>query len=258
MTFKQRDHLMTQGILTGCDERHEWMLKWWWSHYSACNNYPVVFCDFGMSKSARIWCASKGTVLSSDLPENFITPKDQIDSKLLTLWEPLYKNATWSTRKAWFHKPFIFPQTPFDETIWIDLDAQVKKPLFPFFNALKRSEAGLALCKDTPRGYLLRLYLGLLFYNESAYQAGVIAYKKDSPVIHKLLENCKKYNHLFFSDQDILNRTIHEEKFNVYELSTYYNYIPGYPDFSYPDPLIVHYATAVGKDQIFKRLGAAP
>lgn len=249
---------MKQGILTGCDETHEWMLKWWWSHYSAHNTYPLVFCDFGMTKSARNWCETKGTVLSLDLPEDFIAPREAINPTLLKRWEPLYKNASWSARKAWFHKPFVIPHTPFEETIWIDLDAQVKKPLAPFFTALQKSEDGFALCKDTPQGYFLRLYLGLLHPKESAYQAGVIAFRKDSPVIQKWLENCKKYNTLFFSDQDILNRTIHEEQYNIYELSTYYNYIPGYPEFSYPDPLIVHYATNIGKDQIFKKLGVPP
>lgn len=244
---------MNQGILTGCDETHEWMLKWWWSHYSEHNNYPVVFCDFGMSKSARLWCESKGTVLSLDLPGDFITPQKQIDTSLLKRWQPLYKNATWNARKAWFHKPFVFPHSPFDETIWIDLDAQVKKPLAPFFDVLKNSNDGFALCKDTPLGFFLRLELGLLLPRESAYQAGVVAYTKNSPVTHKWLENCKAFNHLFFSDQDVLNRTIHEEDYDIYELSTYFNYIPGYPEFSYKDPLIIHYATTVGKEQILKK-----
>lgn len=244
----------TQGILTGFDERHEWMLKWWWTHYSKHNNYPVAFCDFGMTKSARMWCASKGTLLTLNLPENFITSEKEVDTKLRALWKPLYKGATWNARQAWFHKPFALRQTPFDETIWIDLDAQVKKPLLPLFEAVKKSDVGFALCKDTPRGYFLRLHLGLLLPRESTYQAGVISYTKDSPVMHQWLQDSQAFNSLFFSDQDILNRAIHKKQFNIYELSTYYNYIPGYPEFSYPDPLIVHYATNAGKDQIFKKI----
>lgn len=177
MSLHQSKNVM-QGIFTGCDETHEWMLKWWWSHYSAHNSYPVVFCDLGMSKSARLWCETKGTVLALEFPKDYITPREQIDPHLLKKWEPLYKNATWGARKAWFHKPFVFPHTPFDETIWIDLDAQVKKPLAPLFDTLQKADDGLALCKDTPLRFLLRLELRLLLPKESAYQAGVIAYTK--------------------------------------------------------------------------------
>jgi len=41
------------GLITGCDETHEWMLPTWWKHYSKRNSSPVSFIDFGMSKSAK-------------------------------------------------------------------------------------------------------------------------------------------------------------------------------------------------------------
>jgi len=244
-----------RGILTGCDKRHEWMLKWWWTHYSRYNTYPVVFCDFGMTKSARTWCASKGQIFVSDLSDRWIAADDQIDSRLLKIWEILHSKGSRQFRKTWFSKPFVCSHTPFDQTIWIDLDAQVKKPLAPFFIALKKSSEGFALCRDTPRGYYLRLYLGILKQCESAYQAGVFVYAKNSPVIKKWQDNCKERNHLFFSDQDVLNRTIQEERFNVYELSSDYNYIPGYIDLLDSDPLIIHYVTPIGKTSILKKIG---
>ncbi len=244
-----------RGVLTGCDERHEWMLKWWWENYSRHNSYPVVFCDFGMTKSAQMWCASKGEVLSADTDEPVITLNEKIDPRLLTIWETIHNKSALHFRKIWFCKPFFCSSTPFDQTIWIDLDGQVKKPLSPFFTALEKAPEGFALCKDTPRGYYLRLYLGILKHRESAYQAGIFVYAKNSPVLKKWKDNCKKRNHLFFSDQDVLNRTIQEEQFNIYELSTDYNYIPGYITFANPDPLIVHYATPPGKIGILKQLG---
>ncbi len=66
---------MTKGILIGCDQNQEWMLEWWWAHYSRHNCYPVAFVDFGMSQEAKKWCQSKGHWISLDAPKNFVFPK---------------------------------------------------------------------------------------------------------------------------------------------------------------------------------------
>ncbi len=65
------------GILTGCDQNQEWMLKWWWENYTACNQFPVTFVDFGMTASAKKWCEKHGTVTSFALPDNFFPNKDR-------------------------------------------------------------------------------------------------------------------------------------------------------------------------------------
>ena len=66
------------GVLTGCDENHEWMLKWWWKHYTSSNTLPVTFLDFGMSKSAQIWCKKRGLVIPVNMEESALYSKEKL------------------------------------------------------------------------------------------------------------------------------------------------------------------------------------
>ena len=244
-----------QAVLTGCDQNQEWMLKWWWKNFSKCNNCPVIFCDFGMSKSARLWCETKGIVksLPSSHP-NFLNEDEKIPISLKKKWEKIYFNVDANIRNAWMKKPLFLPLSPYEQNLWIDLDCEIKKPLFLFFDILDQSGLSFAVAKDTPRGYLLRLELGFLKLNESAYQSGVFAFTKDSPVIKAWVENCLQRSHLFFSDQDALNRTIYENHFNIFELSPYFNLIPGYAQLFPCDPLIIHHVTLAGKKKLFRSM----
>ena len=76
-----------EGVLTGCDESHEWMLKLWWNYYSQTNTYPVTFCDFGMSKSARLWCEKRGDIITPKAPNTVPAPKKKVDLSLIQEWK---------------------------------------------------------------------------------------------------------------------------------------------------------------------------
>lgn len=67
-----------QGVITGCNQNHEWLLKGWWHHFSKHNTLPVAFVDFGMSASAKAWCEKKGQVISMDPNVSWITPKSKL------------------------------------------------------------------------------------------------------------------------------------------------------------------------------------
>jgi len=234
-----------QGILTGCDINHEWMLKWWWDHYTKCNDYPVAFCDFGMSKSARMWCETKGTLLTA--PKHFL--KEMSPSSKAN-WEDLHPDDIWSNRNIWFKKPLLLPHTPFKKSIWMDVDCEVKQPLSSLFEILTQND--FAVCQEVPRGIAVRREKGLLFPDENAYLTGVIAYKNTSPIIKKWVENCLKRNHEFFSEQDALNRTIYEENFSLKTLSSRFNYAPC-TDCQKPKNLVIyHHPFLIGKSHILQ------
>ncbi len=237
------------GIITGCDQAYEWMLKWWWSHYSKHNDYSVAFCDFGMSKSARIWCASKGTVITVSPPKNFIS---DVDPALKEKWKLLYPYDIWSNRLVWFSKPLFLLHTPFENTIWIDVDCEVKKNIAPLFKLLKKSPNGFVTCEDIPNGIRVRKENGFLLPGETAHSTGVMAYTKTSPIIKKWVENCLKRNHLFFSEQDALSRTIFEGNFEVTPLPRPFHYVP-YENSPTPDEIaIYHHPFFIGKNHILQ------
>jgi len=44
------------GVVVAANGTQEWLLKWWWDHYSKNSDFPVTFFDLGKSKSARNFC----------------------------------------------------------------------------------------------------------------------------------------------------------------------------------------------------------
>lgn len=210
---------VTQGILTGCDEKQEWMLKTWWEHYDASNFFPVTFIDFGMTKSARMWCEKRGQVLSISAPE--ITPKEKITPPLQHAWETYYSEKVWQARPHWFSKPFALLKTPYEKTIWIDLDTFVIRPIDILFTV-----PTLALAKEVNRAIKRGCKLKIFLTNEIIYNTGVISYKKEDSIIQRWAENCLTRNHQFIGDQEILSRMIYEENDTIHELSADFNWRP--------------------------------
>lgn len=227
---------MTRGILLGCDHNQEWMLRWWWSHYSRYNPYPVAFVDFGMSSEAKRWCQSKGHWITLDAPRDFIFPKSLISHELADEWERMYGKELWEGRKKWFYKPFALEQTPFDETIWVDLDCEITGPLSPLFQKI-HNHSRMALARDT-----------YAHADEERYNSGVIAYHKSSPLLPLWTELCFRQNDQFLGDQDALTFLIQNEQIEVAELPSKYNWVVR-EGINF-EAIILHWAGKWGKDVI--------
>ncbi len=226
---------MTKGVLVGCDQNQEWMLQWWWTHYSRHNPYPVAFIDLGMSKEAKKWCQSKGYWIRVDAPPDFVYPKSLISPELVEEWEQVYGPYLWHGREKWFYKPYALQQTPFDETIWVDLDCEITGPLAPLFQKIHlHSKMALALDIDTA--------------DDVVYNSGVIAYHRTSPLLSLWADLAFHQNDRFLGDQDILTHIIHHENIEVAELSSKYNWvIRSGINF---EAIILHWAGKWGKDVI--------
>jgi hypothetical protein len=225
---------MTKGVLVGCDQNQEWMLEWWWSHYSEHNCYPVAFVDFGMSPEAKKRCQNKGHWIALDAPRNFVFPKSLIAQELIEEWEKIYGKELWKGREKWFYKPFALQETPFDETIWVDLDCEIKGPLAPLFQKI-HTHSKMALARDHHS-------------DEEVYNSGVIAYHKTSPLLALWTELCYRHNDRFLGDQDALTHLIHQEHIEVAELPSKYNWV--IRDGINFEAIILHWAGKWGKDVI--------
>lgn len=212
-----------EGVLTGCNEHQEWMLKIWWHYYRQTNTHPVTFIDFGMTKSARAWCSEHGNVISVTLPHYIPAPQEKIDLERQQIWEQCYPKL-WTARKGWFLKPFAFLKTPYENTVWVDLDTLIIKPLTPLFEAAEKT--GIALVREVTRAVEKGLSLKLFLPDEDIYNSGVIAYRSGLPIMHKWAKKACEESHLFLGDQEILNRLIYEEKTPVFELPSVFNRRP--------------------------------
>jgi len=148
---------LRKGILVGCDASQTWLFPWWWKNYSAHNNHPVFFVDFEQ--------------ISLSVPK--------VENKE---WEAIYGPDLHDARKSWFKKPAALLLSPFEKTIWIDLDCEILAPIDPLF------DYNLAFARDCNGGY----------------NSGVIVYTKNSPLIQNWALTAQHSSHLYMGDQNML------------------------------------------------------
>lgn len=219
------DH--SKGVIVGSDQNQEWLLSWWWENYRKWNSYPVAFIDFGLSAKGKAWCQEKGIRIPLLMDDLFISDAEEISSPLTESWENKYGTQFWTSRKSWFKKPFACLKTPFQKTVWLDLDCEILRPLDSLFSYC---DGGIALAKD----------MGAPTYN-----SGVIPFQKDHPLLHEWARRSLDQNCFYRGDQDLLSAIIEEKRCSVPELPSIYNW-SGAHDL-HPDTVICHWVGDLGK-----------
>lgn len=136
------------GVMTGCDAKQEWLLPWWWTHYSSCNTLPVVFIDYGMSASVRNWCCERGRVVTVPFKGNIMHAK-----------------------------PLALLRSPFEKTLWVDADCEVCACVQPILDAVGAGVVGV--CHDpfhpTVAKSMDRRYIPV--------SSGTMVFHRDDPTI---------------------------------------------------------------------------
>lgn len=216
--------LMTQGIVVGADDNITWLLPWWWKYYSLHNTYPVTFVDFGLSAEAKAWCEERGNLVALKT-DSFVTPQEKIDPNLALEWENFYGKKVWQAREGWFKKPFAMLLSPYDKTIWMDLDCEVMGNVSPLFDFLTE-EADISLNFDPGR--------------PGIYNSGVVVFRKGAPLIADWAQACTVQNCHSIGDDYVVSRLIATEKYRFKTLPQEYNWWVGQGlNFS---ALILHWA----------------
>jgi hypothetical protein len=210
-----------EGIVVGCDANQEWLLSWWWGHYSKTNSYPVLFVDFGMTAEGIAYCQQRGTCVS--LREAPFVEKQIRSLKKRTLWEQHYSAALWRCREVWFKKPFALLCSPFDLSLWLDLDCQVQKPLEPLFNCLSFG-IDLALCPEPEAVQELHRKKGFIRHDEINYNCGVIAFRKRAEVLVSWTKEIKLHNDQYPAEQQVLSRVLKRDQTPFIELPIEFNW----------------------------------
>lgn len=235
------------GVVVGCDQKQEWLLPWWWEHYSEHNSYPVAFADFGMTPQALDWCRKKGLCLELSFPKIFHEEEIELSEK--NRWEERYGKGIWFSRSAWFKKPLALLNCPFSSGLWIDLDCQINGSLEPLFNSLA-FDAEIGVVKEPLFIQEYEETKGFLLPGEINYNAGVIVFRQNSPILHRWIEEAIVCNDKYVGDQPALNRAIFKYKPSLAELPSEYNWLRVMgPN---PDALIYHFTGGSGKMEILK------
>ena len=213
----QRAPILPKGILVASDQNLEWLLPWWWENYCSSNSLPVTFVDFGMSESARSFCKEHGELLDFAFDPTFVKKRENLHPEVNKKWKN-YGKTFWEARDGWFKKPLAMLQTHFAQTLWLDLDCEVLKPLEPIFDLLSEEEHfGIV-----PEPLFYQGGPDLLF-GEVLYNSGVVLFRHGSTLLQTWAQRSLKENAKFLGDQDLLSRIIFEQKIPVVQLPEIYN-----------------------------------
>lgn len=221
----------------------EWLLPWWWERYSSCNELPVVFGDLGMTDKALEWCRNRGDVITIT---NSFSP-DIICKE----WQEKYGATYGQARTAWFKKPLLCLLTPFDETVWIDLDCEVLSPIEPVFAFLKEKEvAVMRTDNEIPEGFAPKIEG---FEKPLIFNGGVIVFRKESKLMQEWARISLTESHLYWGDDYILSHLVYQLEESVELLPPIYNWrleegVPFYAK-------IIHWSGEWGKSYIATRGG---
>jgi hypothetical protein len=208
------------GVLVGCDAAQEWLLEFWWDHFSRRNSYPVAFADFGMSAAAREFCGDRGIVL--DVPGDYCGRN------------PL---------AATFHKPFALLRSPFRTTVMMDLDCEVRGPLDPLFELAMQ---GCALSRDPH---------AIDTANPDPVQSGVVACTHGHPIVPAWAGAVRQGWRAMHSDQAALNDVIDGYRDRVAIMPREYHWLR--LDHDNPAALIMHWTGPAGKQIVREKLQKA-
>lgn len=228
------------GIVVGSDLTQEWLLPWWWNHYSRFNSHPVAFIDFGMSDEMKKWCRERGELIPLLVADVFVAERETIDPTLVQEMENACGDSFWPSRSAWFKKPLACLLSPFRRSLWIDLDCQIHGPLNALFPLCNHS---LAMAREDFDSHT------------EGYNAGVIAFKHGDPVIEDWANRSYLCSHQFRGDQDVLNALIREQNLAIAELPQIYNW--SRLKEKNPHAIILHWHGPQGKSEIAHQIARA-
>jgi hypothetical protein len=228
------------GILVGSDLAQEWLLPWWWDNYRKHNDHPVTWVDLGMTEKMRDWCRERGELIRLLVADIFVAPQEEVSPENTAYWQEHYGTSFWACRDAWFKKPAAFLQTPYQRTIWIDSDCEVRGPLTPLFDYADHP-SGISLCEDL---YPLRR-------TPPVYNSGVVVYRWGLPLITTWAKLAFDKSAHFMGDQDILSKAIHDHKIDIVPFSGAYNRSRRDPE---EGAIVVHFHGSNGKKMIQAQL----
>jgi hypothetical protein len=213
------------GVIVGALRNMEYLLPWWWMHFKLHNpSIPVTVINFGdISEEALQWCRERGNVINLNISPDFVAPKSAVDPQKAELWQSTHHVDIWIPRQVWFLKTLALLKSPYERTAWIDLDIQTRgsiKKIYDFTN----SEAGLSVCPDPDFLQEGGKKRGIIYANETMYNAGVIVYKRNSMMVEKWAKHTVSETHWFRGDQELFSRLLFHLKPQMIPLDRIYNW----------------------------------
>ncbi len=230
-----------RGIIVGCNAGMERLLPWWWENYNKTNTFPVTFFDFGMSKKALKWCSERGTTVQLKLPFSLFAKR----LKCPEIWEKEMRrfgkyNTAQYRRLSWFKKTFVYLNTPYQQTIWMDLDCQVNENLEELF-LYSDHPSQMAIANERHNKWKMKTEEGWKASVDNAYNSGVISYRHGCQIIEDWTLAVINSDNFYLGDQDLLCNVIEKSSVKPNILPNSFNWIVNEHKQN-PHAHILHYA----------------
>lgn len=210
------------GVVVGCNRAGEWLLPWWWMNFSLYNLCPITVVNFGdMSLEALKWCKGRVNIQNLMGDDSFILDKKDIAPRVAKEWETRRSNI-WFLRKAWFKIPFALLMSPYEKTVWLDLDCQVTGSIAPLFTALEKADFAIAPESESQQEQYLAQ--GDLLPKEIIYNAGVICYRHGCKLVEEWAAKALYDNGHSMGCQKLLAGLLMQQPKNFIALSPLYNW----------------------------------
>ena len=191
------------GVLVGADASQEWLLAWFYSHFREFNpECPIAFADFGMSPEGQCWCRERGALFT--VPELSSGAMDQpgsfFEGEFWAQWGA-GTSGCMPMASIYFRKPLALALSPFDKTLWLDLDCEVRGDLEALMSLPLPSDGlGATFCgsgcfiKNLGSGEIIPV---------PKYSTGVLLAEKNSALLTEWVELVKgKIS--FYTDEECL------------------------------------------------------
>ncbi|HUT58102.1 MAG TPA: class I SAM-dependent methyltransferase [Phycisphaerae bacterium] len=210
-----------EGIIVGCDAREEALLPGWYDSLRRHDRRPVLFCNFGMTASMAEWCRARGQYDAMVAQRRYLS--------------------------GWWLKPAAILRSPFEKSLWLDVDCEVGCSLDAAFAALDAAPLALrpsqhrlpspkALPEDVP-----------------SYNSGVLAVRHGEPAIEWWARRVMLDRDKFPGDQDVLSQVMHDHGIEPGRLPPELNWF--WRDGDGPAVHVHHWTGNQGKAKALKRWG---
>ncbi|HEY4255402.1 MAG TPA: hypothetical protein VGM34_03540 [Chlamydiales bacterium] len=234
----------TSGVLVGCDQQQEWLLDGWYAHFRKHNpSLLIAFGDLGMSEEGRQWCEERGVVIAASQipfpPDATLQEKGWPYAGERWLEEGLFSLPE---RAVLFRKPLLMKQSPFERTVYLDLDCQVLMDLSSLFS-LRLGPTKMALragCFYEMKSMTTSQKMWVQSYN-----SGVVVFEKNSRLLDFWIFLLDREIESFSNDDRLLSFAIHGYEMPVTRLARKYNWL--YHWGVNPKAAICHWIGEAGK-----------
>jgi hypothetical protein len=239
--------MTSKGVLVATDQTLEWMLPWWVYHYKKHCDLPIAFVDLGMSEEKKALCKEHGTLISIESKEFHFEP-----SKLEKLADGGEFNlsslkSTLSRRNAWFLKPSACLASPFEKTLWIDVDCEILKPIDILF-----SRDRFACSKESESVLQSNISRGTIPKIANFYNSGLIYYEKNHHILLAWAKELEENPGSYYGDQAALSVIIQKLGYTIdtfpIEHHRFYN------EEIFESTVIRHYCGIDGKKEIILKM----